>query len=325
MIHIPLNYKYLLAPMDGVVDSVMREVLTELGGPDLCITEFLRVSNMLLPVKEFYKNCPELKNNSRTQAGVPVLLQLLGGDPVLLAENAQRACELGAYGVDLNFGCPAKTVNRNDGGATLLQFPDRIFKIVQAVRQSVPAHLSVSAKMRLGFQNKDLYLENALATQDGGANWLTVHARTKEEGYRPPAHWSYLAHLKDVLRIPLIANGEINNLEDYKKIKQESRCEHFMIGRAAIRNPFLFQEVKNYEAQLHHTNSTGKPFSYSALTKDFYQRNKIYRSNYFAKARTKQWLKFMAIDNTQAKTFFELVKAIECPIHFEERIMNSEW
>jgi tRNA-dihydrouridine synthase C len=327
-----LPYKFILAPMDGVADWVMREVLTEIGGPDLCVTEFLRVSNQVLPTKEFFKICPELKNASLTQSGIPVLMQLLGGDPQLLAENAQKACELGALGIDLNFGCPAKTVNRNDGGASLLQFPERIFKIVEAVRKSVPSHLSVSAKMRLGFNNKDLYLENAMAVQTGGAQWLAVHARTKEEGYRPPAHWNYLGLLKKQLKIPLIANGEINSVNDYLQVKKESQCEYFMIGRAAIRNPFLFQQIKSHEIQSDHPSHSTHPdiaineksnFAFEALTKDFYQRNKVYRSNYFAKVRTKQWLKFLALENNSAKDFFESVKAIECPIQFEEQIMNG--
>src|SRR5689334_16302498 len=110
-----------LAPMEGVTDWLMRDLLTSLGGIDQCVTEFVRVTTQLHSKKVFYRWCPELLSGSKTRAGVPVFIQLLGGQPCALATNASRAVELGAAGIDLNFGCPAKTVNRNDGGACLLK------------------------------------------------------------------------------------------------------------------------------------------------------------------------------------------------------------
>ncbi len=119
--------KLFLAPMEGVTDFVMRDLLTRLGGIDQCVTEFLRVTDTLYPEKVFFENCPELKMGSRTRAGTSVFVQLLGGKADPLAQNALRAVELGALGIDLNFGCPAKTVNRHDGGASLLKSSNRIF------------------------------------------------------------------------------------------------------------------------------------------------------------------------------------------------------
>ncbi|MGZ3722706.1 MAG: tRNA-dihydrouridine synthase, partial [Bdellovibrionales bacterium] len=106
--------------MEGVLDWTLRELLSSIGGVDRMVTEFVRVTDLLLPEHVFYRYCPELKQGGRTLAGTPVLVQLLGGQTGPLAENAARAVELGAPGIDLNFGCPAKTVNRHDGGATLL-------------------------------------------------------------------------------------------------------------------------------------------------------------------------------------------------------------
>ena len=106
-----------LAPMEGLVDDILRDVLTRVGGIDWCVTEFIRVNDQLLTPAYFHKFGPELLNGARTAAGVPLRVQLLGSDPVCLAENAALACELGSEVIDLNFGCPAKTVNKSRGGA----------------------------------------------------------------------------------------------------------------------------------------------------------------------------------------------------------------
>lgn len=104
--------RVLLAPMEGVLDALVRELLTEVNDYDLCITEFVRVVDQLLPVKVFHRICPELHHASRTPSGTPVRIQLLGQHPQWLAENAARATALGSYGVDLNCGCPSKVVKR---------------------------------------------------------------------------------------------------------------------------------------------------------------------------------------------------------------------
>ena len=99
------------------------------------------------------------------------------------------ACDAGALGIDINFGCPAPTVNSHDGGATLLKYPHRIREIVRAVRDAVPSDLPVSAKLRLGWESIDDIYENARMAADGGASWITIHARTRAQGYQPPVYW----------------------------------------------------------------------------------------------------------------------------------------
>ena len=126
----------LLAPMEGLLDFVLRDILTRVGGVDRCVSEFIRVTNTLLPDRAFIRVVPELLNGGRTFAGVPVRAQLLGSDPVCLAENAARLAALGPDGIDLNFGCPAKVVNRHGGGAALLDDPELVAKIVAAVRRA---------------------------------------------------------------------------------------------------------------------------------------------------------------------------------------------
>ena len=171
------------------MDSIMRELLTGIGGYERCVTEFVRVSQTLLPKRVFYRYAPELQSEGLTPSGVPVYVQLLGSDPALMAANARRVAAIGARGIDLNFGCPAKTVNRSCGGAALLRTPDLIRSICVAVRDSVPSSIPVTAKIRLGFDS-DAELESIVtALAQAPLSELTIHARTRRQGYRPPAHW----------------------------------------------------------------------------------------------------------------------------------------
>ena len=169
----------LLAPMEGLLDFVLRDILTRVGGIDRCVSEFIRITDQLLPERVFTRIVPELLNGGRTFAGVPVRAQLLGSDPACLAENAARLAALCPAGIDLNFGCPANVVNRHGGGAALLREPETIFAIVTAVRQAVPAHMPVSAKMRLGYSDDSQALDCARAIADGGADEVVVHCCSK--------------------------------------------------------------------------------------------------------------------------------------------------
>jgi len=219
--------KLLLAPMEGVVDDTMRALMSSIGGIDACVTEFIRVTDQVFPERVFYKRCPELLHHSQTPSGTPVRVQLLGGKAEPIAQNALRAAQLGASAIDLNFGCPAKTVNRNDGGACLLKEPYRLYDIVNATRKAVPANTPVTAKMRLGFDERSGFIENAQAIYEAGASELTVHARSKADGYKPPAYWEYIAEIRKAIPITVIANGDIWSIEDFKRCQQVTGCDHF--------------------------------------------------------------------------------------------------
>lgn len=234
----------LLAPMEGLLDFVLRDILTRVGGVDRCVSEFIRVTNTLLPDRAFIRVVPELLNGGRTFAGVPVRAQLLGSDPVCLAENAASLAALGPDGIDLNFGCPAKVVNRHGGGAALLEAPELLLQIVSAVRRAVPAHLPVSAKMRLGFNDDSRAVECALAIEDGGATELVVHARTKADAYRPPAYWERIADIRAAVRIPVVANGEIWTVQDALRCREASSCDSLMLGRGMVTDPGLALAIR---------------------------------------------------------------------------------
>lgn len=225
--------------MDGITDAPMRALQGALGGFSYAVTEFLRVSVSPLPASVFRKAAPELCNNGLTPTGLPVQIQILGGDPGRMALSAQAAVRAGAEAIDINFGCPAPTVNRHDGGASLLREPCRIREIVSAVRGAVPTEIPVSAKLRLGWDSIDAVHENAAMAAEGGASWLTIHARTKLQGYAPPVYWKPIGHVREALSIPIIANGDIWSMDDFRQCQDETGCSHFMIGRSALACPSL--------------------------------------------------------------------------------------
>lgn len=293
--------RILLAPMEGVVDHTMRDMLTTFGGIDRCVTEFVRVTSALLPKKTYWRLCPELAHGCRTPAGTPVYVQLLGSEPDYMAANAHRAAELGALGVDLNFGCPAKTVNNNDGGAALLKTPERIFSVVQAVRQAVPATIPVTAKMRLGYTDKSLALDNALACSSGGAAELVVHARTKSDGYKPPAYWEDLVALRESINIPLIANGEVWTVEQFHRCRTVSGCNDVMIGRGMVANPGLASQIINGSTALKWPDILPLLIRFQQYTVDTYEPK--YTAN-----RIKQWLNYLSTNYTEAVTLFEKIR-----------------
>lgn len=312
--------KIHLAPMEGVVDFVLRDILTAQGGIDLCVTEFIRVTDKLHSPPVIYRYAPELKMGSKTRSGTPMYIQFLGGQATPLADNAAQAAALGAYGIDLNFGCPAKTVNRHDGGASLLKSPDRVFKIVEEVRRTVPSHIPVTAKMRLGFDDPSAAFENAQAIEKGGADWVTIHCRTKTDGYRPPAFWEWIPQIKEKIRIPIVANGEIWTLEDFEKCQSICQTERTMIGRGLVANPFLARTIKQKAQPNPETHAVKASSPLHSLLLAFFQACSEDKSPHFAQARTKQWLKALSLRNPQAQEIFENVKTLTQPNEFYRRL-----
>ncbi len=292
-----------LAPMEGVVDHLMRDMLTQVGGFDLCVTEFVRVVDQLLPHKVFYRLCPELKNGGLTPAGVPVKVQLLGQEPHWLAENAVRAIELGSHGVDLNFGCPAKTVNKSKGGAVLLQYTETLYQIVSAVRKAVPADQPVTAKMRLGFEDKALAIDNALAIEAAGANSLAIHARTKVEGYKPPAYWDWIGKIRQQTKMPIVANGEIWNAEDALRCQQQSQCTDLMLGRGALALPNLAMVIKHQHENMTWSELKTLLVAYSGY-EIFGDKGRYYPN------RIKQWFGYLRRQYPQAELLFDQIRRL---------------
>ncbi|EYS92766.1 dihydrouridine synthase [Cupriavidus sp. SK-4] len=236
--------RLLLAPMEGLADYVLRDVLTDTGGYDGCVSEFVRVTGSLLPARVYERDTPEILAGGYTRSGTPMVIQLLGSDPEWLARNAAYAATLSPHGIDLNFGCPAKVVNRHGGGAMLLTNPELLNRIVASVRAAVPAHIAVTAKMRLGVSDTSLAIDCATALAEGGAATLVVHARTRDHGYRPPAHWDWIARIAAAVDVPVIANGDVWTVADWERCRAVSGCADVMIGRGAVSDPFLALRIR---------------------------------------------------------------------------------
>lgn len=295
--------RIILAPMEGVVDHLMRDMLTQIGGFDLCITEFVRVVDQLLPRRVFTRLCPELLNGGKTPSGTPVRVQLLGQEPDWLAENAARAVALGSPGVDLNFGCPAKTVNKSRGGAVLLKETETLYRIMQAVRSAVPAQYPVTAKMRLGFDDTSLVLDNARALAEAGASELTVHARTKADGYRPPAYWPWIAEIRKVISIPVIANGEIWQPADAVLCRQQSGSSDIMLGRGALAQPNLALRIRDGVPLLPWPEVLSMLMRYSEY--EIAGDKGLYYSN-----RIKQWFSYLRLQYPEAEALFQQLRLL---------------
>ena len=293
------------------MDFVLRDILTRVGGIDRCVSEFIRITDQLLPERVFTRIVPELHNGGRTFAGVPVRAQLLGSDPACMADNAVRLASLGPAGIDLNFGCPANVVNRHGGGAALLKEPDTIFAIVAAVRRAVPAHMPVSAKMRLGYLDDSRAVDCALAISEGGADEMVVHARTKAQAYRPPAYWERIADIRAAVTIPVVANGEIWTVEDARRCREVSGCNMLMIGRGAVVDPGLGLAIK---ADMNHTPTQAVTWAQLLpLVLDFWHIVTTRLDNKAQAGRLKQWLNFLRRRFPEAEVAYQSLKTINNP------------
>ena len=305
----------LLAPMEGLLDFVLRDILTRVGGIDRCVSEFIRITDQLLPERVFTRIVPELHNSGRTFAGVPVRAQLLGSDPACMADNAARLASLGPAGIDLNFGCPANVVNRHGGGAALLKEPETIHAIVAAVRRAVPVHMPVSAKMRLGYLDDSRAVECALAIANGGADELVVHARTKAQAYRPPAYWERIADIRAAVNLPVVANGEIWTVDDARRCRDVSGCNMLMIGRGAVVDPGLGLAIKS-DMNLVAPNAVSSPVTWAQLLPlvlDFWHIVTTRLDNKAQAGRLKQWLNFLRRRFPEAEVAYQALKTINNP------------
>ncbi|MCE9581149.1 MAG: tRNA-dihydrouridine synthase family protein [Planctomycetes bacterium] len=239
---LPFTSPWLLAPMEGVTETCFRDVILsrlspgELGG---AYTEFVRVSS--LPIPE-WKLAEHL---GKKRFGQPVGLQLMGSQEGPLAASADAAIYAGAPLVDLNFGCPAKGVFKDCAGSALLDHPERIEKFVRACVTAAAGRVPVTAKMRCGVRDDTRLEENAQAMEAGGAVMITVHCRTREEGYRDCADWGRVARAVAAVKVPVCGNGSIETHADLERMRRETGCAYAMVGRAALGNPWIFS---GYEA-----------------------------------------------------------------------------
>ena len=318
-----------LAPMEGVIDASMRRMLSDIGGYSRCVTEFIRVTNSVVPAKVFHRLCPELAEGGRTAAGTPVYIQLLGSDRERMAKSAAIGVCAGAPGVDLNFGCPAKIVNRHHGGSALLKEPWRVGEIVDAVRQEIDPAIPVCAKIRLGFDHADYLPEIVERVADAGANELCIPARTRADGYKPPAYWHFIGQLTHPESTELIVNGEIWTVSDAWEALRQSRCRSLMLGRGGLAQPDLALQIQQVISK---SRTAAPPMGWQdvlVLIERFYRESDSQNPKY-AGNRTKQWLGYLRKQYTGANQLFLDIKrlrdveAISNMIYQHQRKLDSD-
>ncbi|WP_339799893.1 tRNA-dihydrouridine synthase [uncultured Marinobacter sp.] len=300
--------RIILAPMEGLVDAPIRETLTKVGGIDRCVTEFIRVTQGMLPPRIFYKYAPELHNRSLTRVGVPVAVQLLGSDPAMMARHGEQAASLGATQVDINFGCPAKTVNKHKGGCVLMREPELMAEIVAAVRQAVPADIPVTAKMRLGYDDRSMGVACAQALEAAGAGEIVIHARSKVDGYKPPAYWEEIARAREAVSTPVIANGEIWTVADYWRCREVSGCDDVMIGRGLIARPDLARAIKASQC-----GEEIPPMTWHevvALMEEYAAALQTRLEDRYVTGRIKQWLNYLRQGFSEAEQIWPNARKI---------------
>jgi tRNA-dihydrouridine synthase C len=246
MTALPYTAPFLLAPMEGVTDPLFRDLVLARNGPDAlggATTEFVRVVERGLPPRPLAEALGRAHPGdppSPGDHGRPVGLQLMGSDPGAMAATAAAAVAAGAPLVDLNFGCPAKGALRGCAGAALLDDPRAVEALVHAVAEAVAGAVPVSAKLRAGGDDDSLLEDLCRATEAGGADLVTVHCRTRAEGYRDTADWARLRRAVAAVSIPVCGNGGVERHGDLARLLDETGCSHAMVGRAALGDPWIF-------------------------------------------------------------------------------------
>jgi tRNA-dihydrouridine synthase C len=226
----------ILAPMEGVGDRCFRKAMASVGGFDEAVRDFLRV-----PKNAHVKSLAR-EYQANELAPIPLAAQLMGSEPHLMAEMAIEIQNLGAPRIDLNCGCPSNIVTGRGAGSSLLKEPNFLYQNAKAMVEAVS--VPVTIKMRSGFEDTSLFKENLLAAQESGVRYITLHPRTKVDGYGPPANWDLIAEAKSILSIPVVGNGDILTVEDALEMLKRTGCDALMIGRGSVINPFIFQQIK---------------------------------------------------------------------------------
>lgn len=236
----PFSPGFVLAPMEGVTNAAVRSVLASYGPIGLVCTEFVRISGEQI-------SPPYLRRQVEKAPGVPLSVQVMGNDPELMAEAGAVVAGAGADAVDLNLGCPTHKAVRKGVGAALLNQPEKLALLLSTMRRSVPGLLS--AKLRAGFDTSDDALRNARLVQDAGLDYMAVHPRRRVDHYAPgTADWRIIALIKRELSIPVIGNGDAWYASSALRMIEETGCDAVMLGRPAMRNPWIFRQLAELAA-----------------------------------------------------------------------------
>jgi tRNA-dihydrouridine synthase B len=232
-----------LSPMAGLTDSVFRRLIKRLGGCGLVMTEFTSAEGL---TRNSVKSKRMLFYHEEER---PVTAQLFGADPLRLAEATRLVVDLGFDAIDLNLGCPAKKVVKACGGSALLRETKLLEEILKAIRAA--ASIPFTIKIRAGWSETEIVaLEVGKMAEDLGVEAITLHPRTRVQGFSGKADWTIIGQLKSHLKIPVIGNGDIVAPEDALRMRAETGCDGVMIGRGALSNPWIFRQIHEIENRL---------------------------------------------------------------------------
>jgi nifR3 family TIM-barrel protein len=228
--NLSLNGNLVLAPISGITDYPFRQIAKE-HGCSLVFTEMVSAEGLLRKGKSFLKIGEDEH---------PVSVQLFGSNPEILAEAAQKAESMGANAIDINMGCPAKQVVGPGAGVDLMRFPEKVKEILTKVRRAVRSPLSV--KIRSGWDGEHINAVEISKIAEGcGVDALSIHPRTRAQGFGGRADWDLIGEVKRAIHIPVIGNGDITTPFLAKKMFEETGCDGVMIGRGAMGNPWIFR------------------------------------------------------------------------------------
>lgn len=227
-----------LAPMAGITDRPFRALTASFGGGNI-------VSEMVAVNALERKNAKTCRIADVRDEPYPVVVQLVGGDPALFAEAAKLAADLGAHSLDINMGCPVRKIVNNNSGSALMKDPLLAAKIIETTVAATP--LKVSVKFRKGWDHDHVNaVEFARMCEESGAAYVTVHGRTRSDFYAGTADWDIVAAVKDAVKIPVVANGDVSDAASAAKILRHTGADGLMIGRAALGAPWLIADIDRF-------------------------------------------------------------------------------
>ena len=228
-----------LAPMAGVTDTAYRIIAHDMGCP-LCYAEMVSSQGI------HFRNERTLEMLKTEPAERPIAMQIFANTPEMAAEAAKYVEDLGVADIlDFNMGCPAPKIVKNGEGSALMRDPDKAFAILSAIRRAV--RMPFTVKMRKGWDDAHVnVIEIARLAEAAGVDAIAVHGRTREQFYRDHADWEIIAKVKQAVKVPVIANGDVRSCEDLKKILAVTGADAVMIGRAAQGNPWIFRQLVHY-------------------------------------------------------------------------------
>lgn len=234
---IKVDFPILLAPLAGITDYPFRKIALGFGA-GLAVTEMLASQAMIRKNRKSILMTTAIHNDR-------VLAQISGADPTVMAETARFLEDQGAIGIDINMGCPQPKVVKTHAGAALMKDELLAGRIMKQVRKAVM--IPVSVKMRLGWDANNMNaLRLALIAQEAGIDFITIHARTRSQMFSGKAQWNLIKPIKDALKIPVIANGDITDAHSAVECLSASNANGVMIGRAALGRPWIFHELKTF-------------------------------------------------------------------------------